>query len=107
MTIHPPRKLITSVARRTGISEPDVRTVLEIAFHDIKMAAATGTVTVRGFGTFHTTVRRGGYSRKSPSFPEMTIYVPTTRRLALRTIAEPLDDVATPSNVSRETEESK
>ena len=87
MIAAPPRKLIQFVSKATGISKGSVKSVLAAAFENIKAEAETGTVMVRGFGTFHTATR-AGCTRPSPSNPSVTIDVPPTKRLALRAPAD-------------------
>lgn len=87
MLAAPPRKLIDDVAERTGLRRSAVKDVLIAAFEIIKESAETGSVMIRGFGTFHTATR-AGCTRPSPSNPDLVIEVPPTKRLALRAPAD-------------------
>ena len=90
MITAPPRKLIDEVARKTGMRRSAVKAALITAFEVIKNEAASGSIMIRGFGTFHTAVR-AGCTRPSPSDTARIIEVPATKRLALRSPADRLD----------------
>jgi nucleoid DNA-binding protein len=87
MITAPPKKLIDRVARRTGMTRGVVKAALVAAFEEIKNEAATGSIMIRGFGTFHTAIR-AGCTRPSPSDVSRIIEVPPTKRLALRSTAD-------------------
>ena len=87
MIAAPPRKLIDTVAEKSGVRRSVAKAVLIAAFEEIKAGAATGTVMIRGFGTFHT-ARRAGCKRPLPSDVTRIIDVPATQRLALRAPSE-------------------
>jgi nucleoid DNA-binding protein len=91
MIASPPRKLIHTVAKKTGLRSWQVKEALVAALEEIKADAAIGSVMIRGFGTFHTATR-AGCIRPSPSDPTRTIEVPSTKRLALRSTADKLED---------------
>ena len=65
--------------------------MLIAAFESIKAEAATGSIMIRGFGTFHTATR-AGCVRPSPSDTSKIIEVPPTKRLALRSPADRLEE---------------
>ena len=91
MIAAPPRKLIAQVSKETGLKPDAVRAALVAAFEQIKTEAATGSIMIRGFGTFHTATR-AGCVRPSPSDTSRMIEVPPTRRLALRSPADRLEE---------------
>lgn len=88
----PPRRLVAAVADEIGVKADTVRDVLISALEAIKQEAAEKDVMIRGFGTFHTATR-AGCVRSSPSDLERTIVVPSTKRLALRSPAERIENV--------------
>lgn len=90
MITAPPRKLISQIAKVTGVRRSAVQSVLVAAFETIKEEAAEGSVMIRGFGTFHTATR-AGCVRPSPSDTSRMIEVPPTKRLALRAPADRLE----------------
>ncbi len=90
MIAAPPRKLISDVSRKTGLTREQVKDALIAAFEQIKSDAADGSIMIRGFGTFHTATR-AGCTRPSPSDVSRVIEVPPTKRLALRSPADRLD----------------
>jgi nucleoid DNA-binding protein len=91
MITAPPRKLVSQVAKQTGVRRSAVQAVLIAAFETIKEEAAKGSIMIRGFGTFHTATR-AGCVRPSPSDVSKMIEVPPTKRLALRSPADRLED---------------
>ena len=91
MIATPPRRLVASVARATGLRADEVKAALVAAFEAIKEEAASGSIMIRGFGTFHTATR-AGCVRPSPSDTSRVIEVPPTRRLALRSPADRLEE---------------
>ena len=91
MITAPPRKLVSEIAKQTGIRRSAVQAVLVAAFEAIKNEAASGSIMIRGFGTFHTATR-AGCVRPSPSDTSKIIEVPPTRRLALRSPADRLEE---------------
>jgi nucleoid DNA-binding protein len=91
MITAPPRKLVSTVAKETGIRRSAVQAVLVAVFEQIKNEAANGSIMIRGFGTFHTATR-AGCTRPSPSDTTKIIEVPPTKRLALRSPADRLGD---------------
>jgi nucleoid DNA-binding protein len=91
MITAPPRKLVSRVAKKTGLKMEYVRDVLVAAFEQIKDEAATGSIMIRGFGTFHTATR-AGCVRPSPSDTSKIIEVPSTRRLTLRSPSDRIEE---------------
>ena len=91
MITAPPRKLVSQIAKETGVRRSAVQAVLIAAFESIKAEAAIGSIMIRGFGTFHTATR-AGCVRPSPSDTSKIIEVPPTKRLALRSPADRLEE---------------
>jgi len=91
MIATPPRRLVASVARATGLRADEVKAALVAAFEAIKAEAASGSIMIRGFGTFHTATR-AGCVRPSPSDTSRVIEVPPTKRLALRSPADRIEE---------------
>jgi nucleoid DNA-binding protein len=91
MITAPPRKLVAQIAKQTGVRRSAVESVLIAAFETIKEEAAESPVMIRGFGTFHTATR-AGCVRPSPSDVSKMIKIPPTKRLALRSPADRLDE---------------